>query len=382
MSVALRTRTKRDLRLACALLALGCGSGRPPAARPSAPAQLAKAEQVAQSAVQSEPAPSPSERDARTDAAIDGGTDAAAQNDVTAVLALDGAHSVSVGSPSHGTLLGGVRLPDSGRGFVHNQERPDLARYGTVELVQLIVRAAAVVERELPGSGLTVNDLGLQQGGPIKQHGSHQAGRDADILFYMLDKKGKPTPAVGVPIEPDGTGVDYQDLAVDEDDLPERIDLRRTWRFVQALLEQGGDEVQRIFLVEHLRAMLLTQAERAHAPAKLRDRFADLTCQPETPHDDHMHVRLFCSPEDIGQGCWDKPPIYPWHKQALHALGLASVLEPFVRGAQRREELAERTTSRTQARKKAGVLSRKVRQFLERREAWAKKPHPGRQYCK
>jgi len=362
-------------------MGLACGSARPPDARPNAPPQLTGTSSPPPLAPQIAAA-APVARDAGLDAATDAATDASATDQTKAVLALDGAHSTSIGSPGRGSLQGGVRLPDEGPGFRHNPERPDDARYGTVELVQLIAKAAAVVERELPGSGLTVNDLGLEKGGPIKQHGSHQNGRDADILFYMLDKQGQPTPAVGVPIEPDGTGVDYQDLAIDKDDLPERIDLRRTWRFVQALLEQGGEEVQRIFLVEHLRSMLLAQAERMHEPVKLRERFGDLTCQPETPHDDHMHVRLFCSPEDIGLGCWDKTPIYPWHRQELQTLGLKPVLEPFVRGSQRREEVAERTTSRSEARRKAGVLHRKVRQFLERREAWAKKPSPGRPYCK
>jgi hypothetical protein len=119
-----------------------------------------------------------------------------------------------------------------------------------------------------------------------------------------------------------------------------------------------------------------------HAPIKLRERFADLTCQPETPHDDHMHVRLFCSPEDIGQGCWDKPPIYPWHKQVLLTLGLKAVFEPMLSGARRNVEVAERTTSRAEAKKRAGAMHSKVRRFLDRRETWAKKPSPGRLYCK
>jgi penicillin-insensitive murein endopeptidase len=307
---------------------------------------------------------------------------APAVDETAALLALDGSYSTSIGAPGNGTLQGGVALPDKGPGFVHNAERPDQARYGTVELVQTIVKAAAVVEKELPGSVLVVNDLGLRAGGKIRQHGSHQAGRDADIVFYSLDAKGEPVPSLGVPIEPDGKGWDYKDLSIASDDEQVRLDAKRTWRFAQALIEEGGDQVQRIFLVEHVRSMLLAAAERAHAPAKVRERFADLTCQPEQPHDDHMHLRLFCSPEDIGLGCFDKPPIYPWHRLALRALGLHSVLEPAGKLAQKREEIAERTTSRAEAKKRAGPMHRNVRHFLERREQWAKKPSPGRTYCK
>ena len=301
---------------------------------------------------------------------------------VAELLALGGERSTSLGAPSHGRLLGGVGLPVKGPGFLHNPKRPPEARYGTVEMVQAIVRGAAVVERELPGSGLVVNDIGLAEGGPIAQHGSHQSGRDADILFYVLDRERNPWPSVGVPIEPDGSGYDYKDLSVAEDDVLVRLDAPRTWRFVQALIEDPGAQLQRIFIVEHVRAMLLSAAERVHAPQATRDRFAALSCQPSTPHDDHMHVRWFCTPQDTAAGCYDKPPIYPWHRDALAALGTAPVLEPAGNRAERTAEVEERTTSRAEARKKAGKMHREVRRFLARREAWAKQPHPGREFCK
>jgi penicillin-insensitive murein endopeptidase len=382
------------LGISLLLASVHCGStpARPPAstsersASPSAAvasSTLATAPPVSEQAHASQPRDAAAATSATSSAAApnDAGVTRGAVPDAVAVLALDGSRSTSVGSPSHGSLIGGVALPDEGPGFIHNKERPDNARYGTVELLQTIIKAAAVVERELPGSGLVVNDLGLERGGPIHQHGSHESGRDADILFYSLDQNGKPAPSLGVPIEPDGTGWDFKDLATPADDEQVRLDARRTWRFVQALLEEGGEQVQRIFLVEHVRSMLLEQAQRVHAPQKLRERFADLTCQPEQPHDDHMHVRLFCTPQDIGQGCWDKPPIYPWHRQALHALGLHAVLEPATGRAAQREEPAPRTTSRAQAKKRAGKMHVNVRRFLERRETWAKKPSPGRLYC-
>jgi penicillin-insensitive murein endopeptidase len=303
-------------------------------------------------------------------------------DEATRVMALDGSHSASLGSPSHGSLQGGVRFPDQGPGFVHNPKRPDEARYGTVELVQTIMKAAAVVEREMPGVPLVVNDLGLEPGGPIHQHGSHESGRDADILYYSFDEKGQPLQSVGVPIDPSGKGFDFKDNSIPDDDQPVRLDAARTWRFVQALIEEGGDAVQRIFMVEHVRSMLLKQADRAHAPAAIRDRFADITCQPDTPHDDHMHLRLFCSAEDIAGGCLDKPPIYPWHMLALKALGLTAQLESAQWRREGREGVKERTTTPAQARKRAGPMHAKVRRFLAQREAWLKQPHPGREYCR
>ena len=341
----------------------------PPATQPQT-AQASRAPSETQTSAALEPtapqAPEPAEA-----------TDAS-----TAILELPGSHSTSLGSPGHGELLGGVALPDRGPGFLHNPKRPSEARFGSVEMVQAIIKAAAVVEREMPGNVLVVNDIGLEHGGLIRQHGSHQSGRDADILFYTLDAQGAPLQSVGVPIDPSGKGWDFKELPIAEDDQAVRLDAPRTWRFVQALLEGDGDRVQRIFLVEHVRSMLLAEAARAHAPAAIAERFGELTCQPNTPHDDHMHVRLFCTPEDIGKGCLDKPPMYPWHLVALSALGLSPVLEgPRDRRADR-EAVQARTTTPAEARKRAGPMHKKVRQFLAQREHWLKQPHPGRQYCR
>jgi penicillin-insensitive murein endopeptidase len=305
-----------------------------------------------------------------------------AATSVEALLSLDGKLSTSIGGPSNGHVLGAIAFPDAGPGFYHNTTRPYGARYGTVELVQTIVSAAAVVNETMPGSALTVNDLGLQEGGPIRQHGSHQAGRDADILFYTQDEHGQPVPSVGVPIDPKGKGWDFKDLADPKDDQRVELDVRRTWRFVQALLEIGQEAVQRIFVVEHVRSMLLAEAARSHAPKALITRFEDITCQPEYPHDDHLHLRLFCTVEDMAEGCLDSAPIYPFRSAELAKLGLKPKLASARRSREESEAVATRTTSAAEARKRAGPMDVAVRKFLAEREAWRKRPSPGRPYCK
>lgn len=288
-------------------------------------------------------------------------------------------HSTSIGSPTNGRLEGGVALPLEGPGFRHNDRRSRDARFGTVELVRAIVRASAVVAHELPGGELIVNDLGFERGGPISHHGSHRAGRDVDLLFYLVDEAGRPVPSVGAPIEPSGEGVDYRDLSQAEDDVRVYFDAARTWRFVRALLEDPEAEVQRIFVVEHLRAMLLAEANRSHAPAAIVERFAAVTCQPGYPHDDHLHVRWYCSFEDLGAGCEDSPPLYPWHEAALKAAGLAPRLATRVRSAEPAQVVTQKQAERA-------VMSQQphpeVVAFLKRRKAWEKQPHPGRPYCR
>ncbi|MCS6799635.1 MAG: penicillin-insensitive murein endopeptidase [Myxococcota bacterium] len=296
------------------------------------------------------------------------------------VLGLDGSVSTSLGGPSGGRLVGGVPLPDDAPGLVSNPRRPNArGHYGTVELVQALVRAAGVVERRMPGSALVVNDLSLPGGGPMPHHASHQSGRDADVLFYLLGRDGRPFPSKGIPLDPSGRGWDFGNLVDPRDDVPVRLDVRRTWRFVRALLEDRhtGEDVQRIFVVEHVRTLLLAEAERTQAPAALRERFEAVTCQPSTPHDDHLHIRFFCTPEDIRAGCADGGPMYPWQLARLRAAGVEPI--PF-RPLPRPRGTAASPGHR--ARAALPPMHWRVRRFLQERERWTRPPRTGRPYCR
>lgn len=289
--------------------------------------------------------------------------------------AFDGAQSTSVGAPNNGHVRHAFRLPDHGFGYRHNPARPEEANYATAETLNALIRAAARVARELPGGEVTINDLGLENGGPIAHHGSHQAGRDVDVLFYLLDGEGDPRSGIGAPIEPDGHGTDFGELSRSDDDVDVFIDLPRTWRYVAALIEDPEAHLQRIFLAEHLRAMLLEEGRRQGAAEETLARFADETCQPSYPHDDHFHFRFYCTAEDIPRGCRDARPLFDWRAEELRAAG---VRPRFSAGPGRRAEV----TTAAEARRRAGRMAPEVRAFLARRRAWMERPHPGRRYCR
>jgi penicillin-insensitive murein endopeptidase len=288
---------------------------------------------------------------------------------------------MSVGSPTEGRLEGSVALPLTGKGFRFNPNRNPDRRHGTVEMVQALVRAAAVVDDAVPGGMLTFGDLSMPQGGQIGGHASHRAGRDVDVMFYLLDAKtGEPTASKMIPLEPDGTGIDFKDLTVGEDDVKVELDVPRTWKFMEALVSDEHAHVNRIFVVEHVRALLLAHAKKAKAPKAARERFAQLTCQPGFPHDDHAHIRFFCAPDDIAGGCLDTKPVYPWHEKVLTDAGVTyKIAGP---RTTKRPKLTSVADAAKKAKEKLGAFHPDVDAFLERRKAWAKKPHPGRKYCK
>jgi hypothetical protein len=86
----------------------------------------------------------------------------------------------------------------------------------------------------------------------------------------------------------------------------------------------------------------------------------------------------------MGRGCLDSPPVYPYRIAALSALGLS----PLMASLKQTLSLAERrarkalTTTPEQAKKRAGPMHARVTAFLKEREAWLKKPSPGRPYCR
>jgi len=294
-----------------------------------------------------------------------------------AIVDWDVLNSTSIRNPNDGSLRGGVPLPLTAPGLRFNPARDPKSRYGTVELVRGLVEAGRKVDRDLGGLPLTVNDISLANGGPIPHHGSHQSGRDVDVFFYQLDRDGNPIESVGAFFDPSGAGVDFRDLADPSDDVPLQLDLPRTWLLVQALIEDERAGLQQVFVAEHLRTLLLEYARTQQVPESTITRFAEMSCQPSYPHDDHFHFRFFCAPDDILEGCRDSPPIYPWRRRELEYAGVRPL--PL---APTRAEAKAKIVTHEEARQAAGPLDAEVQRWLDRRKDWIAPPHPGRPYCR
>lgn len=238
-------------------------------------------------------------------------------------LLTDGS-SVSVGTFTHGVLRHGARLPDKGEGYVI----PPLwavrnTNYGTDEMVAAIAHAARRVRREYPGSLLGIGDLSQKGGGDSVLHRSHEAGRDADLIYYAVDDNNKPVPpADSMPRYlrgdfhahdpgPQDHGVVYGPFS------PRNFDVRRNWALVRALLEEPRIEIQYLFIHEELKRQLLQYARDLDEDPGLLDRAEALLHQPgdSLPHDDHLHVRIFCSQDDRPYGCADRGPVRWWKKR-------------------------------------------------------------------
>jgi len=213
--------------------------------------------------------------------------------------------SISVGKPSGGYLIEGVRLPDRGEGFLTREVwRARGNRFGTDELIDLVTAVAHRMAGRVRDVKLVVADLSGRGGGERALfHRSHQSGRDADLLYYMRDASGKSFEADAMHVFDaaaraiDGTGI--------------TVDIPRTWTLVKELITAPEAVVQWVFMYEPIARRLIEHAEKIGEPEALVARARKTLKQPgdSARHDDHLHVRVYCSTADKAYGCVDIGPM-------------------------------------------------------------------------
>ncbi len=226
-------------------------------------------------------------------------------------LVTDGT-SVSVGKPSNGYLVDAKRLPDSGEGFTTQAVwRTRGNRYGTDELLDLITGVGRRMAVQVTDVKLVVADLSSKDGGAARAwHRSHQSGRDADLVYYMRGSDGQPFEANAMRVF-DATG-----RAKDGSGIT--VDIPRTWLLVKNLVTAPEARVQWVFMFEPIAAKLLEHAAKIGESEALIARARQTLKQPgdSARHDDHLHVRVYCSDRDRGFGCVDIGPMEIYAQRA------------------------------------------------------------------
>lgn len=215
----------------------------------------------------------------------------------------------SVGVPHFGIQTDAVELPLEGPGFERLRTH-DPARFGNPRLVRGLERAAALVERELPGGApLKIGDLSAKHGGKVPRHNSHRTGRDVDLLWYVTTPAGAPIANPGfVRVGTDGLA------SVPGDDRYVALDIPRQWLLIRTLLLDPALGVQFLFASRSVEALLVDYAIARGEPLDLVWRAETVLLQPgdSAPHDDHVHVRIACSPTEAVSGCEGGGPYWEW----------------------------------------------------------------------
>ena len=222
-----------------------------------------------------------------------------------------GGSSTSVGTAQGGHLVNGFKLPENNAWIrFYSKVESRKSNFATLELAALLTRASRVVQRSVGGALLTIGDCSDSDGGDIRGHRSHNSGRDVDILFYVLDERGRSIPARGF-WKFDENGVARRGKRV------YRFDTERNWWLVRTLVASESPAVQYIFVSQPLKEKLISFAKKHGEAKEILRRARYILMQPgdALPHDDHYHVRIFCSEDDRAHGCKDTGAKWRWVKR-------------------------------------------------------------------
>jgi len=222
------------------------------------------------------------------------------------VGSLRGTGSLSIGTTRDGFVVDCRPLPESDTLKVLEVPARRGTACGTDELVEALVKASRDVAKASPGAVLTAGNIGRAGGGDIIWSISHNSGRDVDIGFYLRGPNGdQHLPPALIHVDATGSGTCG--------DLPVRFDVRRNWLLVKSLLSNPKVEVQWLFVSAGLKRLLLDHAKKKREPKSLIERADQVMARPRgLSHDDHFHMRLYCAPDDLYEGCQDRGTNRPW----------------------------------------------------------------------
>jgi murein endopeptidase len=118
----------------------------------------------------------------------------------TPEAAIEWRDSRSLGRPSAGRLVHGVRLPSEGVDFftwdpaLDRVPNRDGRRWGTDRLVGLVLEVIREYAAAHPGAPrVGIGDLSRRRGGSFfPMHATHQNGRDVDVYYPRRDGKERP----------------------------------------------------------------------------------------------------------------------------------------------------------------------------------------------
>jgi len=215
----------------------------------------------------------------------------------------------TVGVPNRGVLTDSQELPERGAGFVRYR-RQSTHYFGSPRLVHALESAAANVARLAPGGApLSIGDLSAKTGGRIPGHDSHRSGRDVDLLFMVTTPAGASVQSPGF-VRFEGDGLARLDNSPDY----VRIDIDREWLLLRSLLTSPEIGVQFMFVCHEIEALLIDHARALGEPDSLIWRAETVMLEPSDSlrHDDHVHLRIACSPEEAVSGCSGGGPRWQW----------------------------------------------------------------------
>ncbi len=191
--------------------------------------------------------------------------------------------SEAIGPTNRGRLDNGVLLPPHPGYTIRSKNRA----YGTEETTRWIVDAFNAVDARFKTRKVVrIHDISDRNGGKIRDHKSHQNGRDADIGYYQ-NKCPR-------------NGCLFEHVKASE------LDVARQWALLHHWLK--NDQAEMIFIDYRLQSKLYRHAKRRGVPEAQLNQWFQYPRGKHEPvgvvrhfrnHDDHLHVRFVCPYSDV-----------------------------------------------------------------------------------
>jgi len=207
----------------------------------------------------------------------------------TVAIALEPSNeSISVGTPSRGSLRFGRRLPTSGANFETTSYLATALGRNTVHsrVRDTVLDAYAALARTMPQRRWQYAETGWPSGGRFRPHHTHQNGMSVDFVVPVTTRGGAPTTlfswvgnrwTYSIELDPRGC---QGDVCIDFDAMAAHL-----LALSQAAPAHGLRVARVIFEPDYHRALFSSAAGRS-----ARERVSFMTRRAWVRHDEHYHV--------------------------------------------------------------------------------------------
>ncbi len=195
--------------------------------------------------------------------------------------------STCYGRVGAGSIAGAVALPASGANFEAYSSLGVRMRRTHVHarVHEVMLDAYAALARSAPGKRFVYGETGLEHGGRMRPHKTHQNGLSVDFMVPVVDGNGKSVPLPSSPLNKFGYGLEF-DAQGRAGEL--RIDFEALAAHLVALREAAQRNQVGIALVI-LDPPLMAALMKTAQGKKLRG-LPFMKGKPWIRHDEHYHV--------------------------------------------------------------------------------------------
>lgn len=194
--------------------------------------------------------------------------------------------SEAIGYYSSGSLREAESIKDRGTNirklFLQRQRF-----YGTTEIQDIISDAADFIRQEFPNAELLqVGDIANKTGGTLPEHGSHQNGLDADIVY--LTKNGR-LQSQNAPY--------WEEEFVKNGVMSSNLHIERNLALFKYLIM--NKPVERIFVDQAIKTQFCAYARKNNLLNDPETKETLRRLRVEKLHSTHFHMRIKCPTTDL-----------------------------------------------------------------------------------